>query len=62
MYNECLMRNRYSYDYAIFFDVDEFISINATSMGRKGPVSLPAYLRSTFPAKVTHGLTRLAQP
>jgi hypothetical protein len=52
MYNECLMRTRYTFDYVLFFDVDEFISINATTMGRKGPVSLQAFLRNTFPAKV----------
>ena len=51
MYNECLMRSRYSYDYVMFLDVDEFIYLNATTMGRKGPVSLPAFLRHTFPRK-----------
>lgn len=51
MYNECLMRSRYSYDYTIFLDVDEFIYINATTMGRKGPVSLPVFLRHTMPKR-----------
>ena len=52
MYNECLMRSKYAYDYAILFDVDEFISINQTTMGRKLPVPLPQFLRQTFPSKV----------
>ena len=50
-YNECLMRSRYSYDYVMFLDVDEFIYLNATTMGRKGPVSLPSFLRHTFPRR-----------
>lgn len=52
MYNECLMRSKYAYDYAVLFDVDEFIYINTTTMGRKGPVPLPQFLRATFPSKV----------
>lgn len=50
-YNECLVRSRYSYDYVMFLDVDEFIYLNATTMGRKAPVSLPAFLRHTFPRR-----------
>ncbi|BDA44744.1 hypothetical protein COCOBI_06-2220 [Coccomyxa sp. Obi] len=52
MYNECLMRSKYAYDYAVLFDVDEFIYINTTTLGRKGPVPLPQFLRATFPSKV----------
>lgn len=51
VYNECLMRSRYSYDYVMFLDVDEFIHLNATTMGRKGPVSLPVFLRHIFPKR-----------
>ena len=51
VYNECLMRSRYSYDYVMLLDVDEFIYLNATTMGRKVPVSLPSFLRHTFPRK-----------
>lgn len=46
------MRSRYSYDYVMFLDVDEFIHLNATTMGREDPVSLPAFLRYTFPSSV----------
>ena len=64
MYNECMMRSRYSHDFVMFLDVDEFISINATALGRQAPVSLPAFLRQTFPKRtaslelVTYGYPR----
>lgn len=51
-YNECLMRSKYAYDFAILFDVDEFIYMNTTALGVKGPMPLPKFLRQTFPPKV----------
>ncbi len=51
-YNECLLRSKYAYDFAVLFDVDEFIYMNTTALGIKGPIPLPKFLRQTFPPKV----------
>ena len=48
-YNDCIMRTRYTHDYALQFDVDEYLAINATALGRTGKVLLPEYLEEAFP-------------
>ena len=55
MYNDCLMRTRYEYDYAVLFDVDEFIYINRTTLGKKGLLQLADYFEHAFP-KMTASL------
>ena len=52
MYNDCIMRARYTHEYALLFDVDEFLYVNSTGAGRSGMVQLPYYLDATFPPKV----------
>ena len=51
MYNECVMRARYEYDYAMLFDVDEFLYINTTALGL-GVRLLPDFLDRELPPKV----------
>jgi hypothetical protein len=48
-FNDCVMRTRYTHDYAMLFDVDEFLYINATTFGRASTVPLAEFFRETFP-------------
>ena len=48
-YNDCLMRTRYTHDYALQFDVDEYLYINGTALGQTGKALLPEYLEEAFP-------------
>ena len=48
-FNDCVVRTRYTHDYALLFYVDEFLYINATAFGRTGMVPLADWLDGTFP-------------
>ncbi len=52
MYNDCVMRTRHTHDYAVLFDVDEFLYVNASAGGHGGMVQLPDFLNAAFPPKV----------
>ena len=48
-FNDCVMRTKHTHKYALLFDVDEFLYVNATAFGTPGMmVELPIYLDHTF--------------